>query len=68
MDGQIHTFITCCEVDSHLKIIGSFDVKYTNIHYTYKRLTHKQNVNFTYLLRHYKLFRACDLFRCLTKN
>ena len=25
----------------------------------YKRLTHKQNMNFTYLFRHYKLFRAC---------
>ncbi len=28
------------------------------------RLTHKQNMNFTYLLRHYKLFQACALFRC----
>ena len=24
-------------------------------------------MNFTYLLRHYKLFRACALFRCLCK-
>ncbi len=32
------------------------------------RLTHKQNMNFTYLLRHYKLFRACAHFRCLCKT
>ncbi len=25
-------------------------------------------MNFTYLLRHYKLFRACALFRCLCKT
>ncbi len=29
----------------------------------YSRLTHRQNMKVTYLLRHYKLFRA--LFRCL---
>ena len=40
---------------------------YIYIH-IYKRLTHKQNMNFTYLLRHYKLFRACALFRCLCKT
>ena len=32
------------------------------------KLTHKQNVSFTYLLRHFKLFRACALFRCLCKT
>ncbi len=31
-------------------------------------ICHKQNMNFTYLLRHYKMFRACALFRCLCKT
>ncbi len=36
--------------------------------YIYKRLTHKQNMNFIYLWRQYKWFRACALFRCLCKS
>ena len=35
------------------------------IMFSFISLTHKQNMNFTYLLRYYNLFRACSLFGCL---
>ncbi len=41
-----------------LRCMGSLFAPFLPERNIYYRLTHKQNINFTYLFRHYKLFRA----------
>ncbi len=59
-----------CLRNTYLKFGVIKKYHYVKMYYKnqYFRITQKQNMNFTYLLRHYKLFRACALLRCLCKT